>query len=115
MACGRIRKAIGRGYTQLIDTELAMLKFAMISLEEGDSFTFETKNREYGCLLISGKCRVLIGNGLNGTLGPRANPWKEKAWAILVTRDERVTFKACCKTLIAVGSAPAAKKCPTRS
>ncbi len=110
MGCGRIRKTVGKGLTKLLDDELSMLKFSVISLEKGDIFSLETGDREYGFLLISGECKITTDSGMDNTLGPRMNPWKEKAWAALITREEKVLLKTNENTFLAVGSAPAEKK-----
>jgi len=110
MASGRIRKQIGNGWTQLVDGEMQNIKMGVISLENGDSFTLDTVEREYACVLVYGLCSAVLGEEEFGVLGPRKNPFDDKPFGLFVTREERVTFKASEKTLIGVASAPCVKK-----
>lgn len=98
MSCGRIRKEIKSGWTQLIDHELKYLKVGVLKLAKGHDHTFETKEFEYACVLVSGECEVSLESGENGTLGPRRNPFEDKPYGIFVSKNEIVTFRAQCET-----------------
>ena len=110
MACGRIRKQLQNGWTQLVDHELKNLKMGVISLEKGESITLATEDREYACVLVYGECEVTITGGAKERMGPRNNPFEDMPYGIFITRDETITFTALAKTLIGAASAPAAKK-----
>lgn len=109
MSCGRIRKTVNKGWTQLIDNELKNLKSAVLSLEAGETFSMETADREYGFVLISGEAETSVDQDIKGILGPREDPYGCRPWALLATKEQRVNFKALCNTFIGIGSAPAAK------
>jgi len=109
-ACGRIRKEIGEGWTQLISGELTYLEMGVLKVQAGASHIIATKDREYAVVLVHGECHVQLASGLSGILGPRKNPFDDLPWAILVTRDETLTITAKSDSLLGIGSSPASKK-----
>lgn len=110
MACGRIRKPIGNGFTLLIDNELSNIKMGTLRLIRGQSYTIETKDREYAFVLISGSCLVKIKDGEDGIIGPRPNPFEHKPYGVFATREESLTFCANEDTFIGFASSFAKEK-----
>jgi 5-deoxy-glucuronate isomerase len=47
---------------------------------------------------------------LAAVLGPRSDPFQDLPFALLVSREETVHFRACSESLFGVGSSPAANK-----
>jgi 5-deoxy-glucuronate isomerase len=112
MACGRIRKPIGNGWTTLIGGELANLAVAALRLEAGQAYRLATGEREYALVLISGLCDISLGSGLSGRLGPRRDPFQDMPSGLFVGRGDIVTVIAQQTSLIGAGSAPAARIAP---
>lgn len=110
LPCGRVRKEINNGWTDIIDGELINMKVSVLKLEDGQTFSLDTKEREYAIVLISGTCAVKIGDEIETTLGPRANPYEYKPYAALITRDETVKFVSLGKSYFGIGNSPAVKK-----
>jgi 5-deoxy-glucuronate isomerase len=109
-SCGRIRKKIGRGWTQIIQGELQNLEMAVLKLGKGETFVLNTEDREYAAILISGACQVELLDGQAGSLGPRKNPFDDRPSGVLATRDETVRFEAVADCLLGIGSAPAEER-----
>ena len=110
----RIRKDIIYGWTPLTDGELSQLDVGMIRLKPGQTFDIKTRAREFAFVLIHGECDISLASGLEGSMGPRGNPFEDPPFGLFVTRDEQVTFIARAETLIGAGSAPAAGKMTNR-
>jgi 5-deoxy-glucuronate isomerase len=110
--CGRVRKALGAGWTPLVESELRHLNAGALSLGPGDRWTVETGAREYAFVLVRGKASFDVAGGPAGILGPRENPFEHPPYALFATRESTVTFCAEADTLIGVGSAPAVRKLP---
>ena len=109
-ACGRIRKPIRYGWTQITEGELLYLEMGVIKLEPEASHLLYTRDREHAAILIAGECYVQLDGGQGGLLGPRRNPFDDLPYAVFVTRDEQIIFTAKTESLIAIGSSPASKK-----
>jgi 5-deoxy-glucuronate isomerase len=108
--CGRIRKEIGTGWTPITDGELANLEMAVLRLEGGESHALHTQDREYAIVLIQGNCHVALRSGMKASMGPRRNPFEDVAYALFVSRNEEVGFKAQTDSLFGIASALATKK-----
>ncbi len=109
-SCGRIRKKLGAGWTAITHGQLASLEMAVLHLEAGEEFALDTGDREHAAVLIRGECEVATDSGLVATLGPRSDPFQDSPFALFVTREEQVRFRARCRSLFGIGSSPAAKK-----
>lgn len=114
MSCGRVRKKAGTGFTMLVEKELEQLQVAQLVLKDGESFSMDTGEREYGFVLISGSCQYGIDGDISGLLGPRENPYEHLPHALLVTREQRIVFTALEDTVVGVGSAPADRETANR-
>lgn len=113
IACGRIRKPIGDGWTPLVEDRLQYLQTAALRLAANESYAFDTGEREYGLVLVHGHCDVAIEGEAAGTLGPRNDPFADPPSGVLAARGARVTVTAREPTLLGVGSAPAAERKPS--
>lgn len=109
MGCGRIRKSRDHGFKWLLDGELKHLKVGQIVMNPGDELMLETDEMEYGGVLVKGCCE-LEATGILRELGPRENPYTEKAHGFIISREERFTIRAKTETLIIIGAAKAEKK-----
>jgi 5-deoxy-glucuronate isomerase len=109
-SCGRIRKEPGTGWTAITDGQLAHLEMAVLKLEAGEEFSVHTGQREHAAVLIHGECQVTLEGRMAVTLGPRRDPCRDLPFALFVSREETVHFRASCSSLFGVGSSPAAKK-----
>lgn len=109
----RVRKPIEAGWTELSDDALAQLKVSTLLLAAGDSFAFDTADREYALVLVRGDCRIQVDTGLSGRMGPRENPFEHAPHGAMLGRGQRVQLQAEAETLIAIGSAPAAEALPS--
>jgi len=105
--CGRVRKKIRRGWTQIVDGELRLIKFAVLNLNSGDKFELDTQDREYAIVLIKGEIEISLHDGQNDRLGPRNNPFEHMPYGAFITREQRVTFRASDHSFLGVGSSPA--------
>jgi len=108
--CGRVRKKIERGWTQLVDSELAVLKCAVLTLGSGETYSLETKDREYAVVLIRGECEIELSDGQQASLGPRGNPFQDMPYGVFVAREEKLNFSAKGESFFGIGSSPAKKK-----
>lgn len=109
-ACGRIRKPIGYGWTQITEGELAYLELGVLKLKPGTGYRLDTGGREHAAILVAGECHVQLDRDQGGLLGPRRNPFDDLPYALFVTKDEHIIFTAQTESLVAIGSAPALKK-----
>ncbi len=109
-SCGRIRKEIGQGWTQLTHAELKNLEMGALRLEASERHTFHTRDREYAAVLIQGECQVELKSGLSGRLGPRQNPFEDLPYGLIVSRAESVLFSARSKCMLGIASSPAPNK-----
>lgn len=109
MASERVCQPIRDGWTALVDWQFNFLQMGTLLLLPGESYRLHTYEREYACVLVYGECEATVDNDLRGRLGPRANPFDDPPFALFVTREQSVSFKASKPTLIGVGSAPAEK------
>lgn len=110
-SCGRVRRQIKSGINNIIVNELENLKFSVLSLKKGESYTQNTVNREYAIVLVEGFCSLLIkGSGIKKLIGPRKDPFNDLPFALLISRDEEITLTALQNSLIALGSSPAENK-----
>jgi 5-deoxy-glucuronate isomerase len=109
-SCGRIRKEIGHGWTQITHGELRNLEMAVLKLGQGETYRLHTKDREYAAVLIEGACQVELRDGQMGFLGPRRNPFQDMPSGVLVTRDESIRLLATADCLLGIGSSPAGKR-----
>ena len=111
-SCGRIRPIVKRGLTPVVDRELDSLKLELLWLESGDKHSLDTEGREYAVILLSGFCdiRLMRDDVDNIEFGPRLNPFQELPHALFISRDEKLLFTSRKKSIIALGSSPAAKK-----
>ena len=83
---------------------------AVLHLEAGEEFVLDTGDREHAAVLIHGECQVTIDSGLAANLGPRSDPFQALPFALFVSRDETVRFRAHRRTLFGIGSSPAIDK-----
>ena len=108
--CGRIREQIGKGWTQIVDSELKNLNMGVLNLESGETYTLHTREREYAIILIRGQSEVRLDSGLAARLGLRRNPFEDMPSGLFLSRDETITFSATEPSLFGIGSAPAKNK-----
>lgn len=108
--CGRIRKEIGQGWTEITAGELRNLEMAVLHLGGGQTHTLQTGDREFALVLIQGECRVSLRSGPGATLGPRRNPFDDLPYALFVSREETVDFEARDSSFFGIASSPAEKK-----
>jgi 5-deoxy-glucuronate isomerase len=109
-SCGRIRKEIEKGWSQITEGELQNLEMGVLSLEEGEEYTLHTGDREYAIVLIQGDCEVSLESGLAGILGPRHNPFEDMPFGLFLSRDETITFSAKATAVLGIGYSPAERK-----
>ena len=105
-SCGRIRKHISNGWTQLINGELQYLEVGVLKLDRGQTHFLNTGDREWAIVLVQGECSATMGSGSVVNLGLRSDPFLEMPWALFISRDESVTVTAKGDCLLGVGSAP---------
>lgn len=106
MAVGVIKKAIGSGFTPLLDGEVNRLRFGVLNLAAGESHTFSCEDREYSIVLIQGEARV-EGAHESAVIGPRMDPFSEKPEGCIFTCGQSVTVTAIRDSFLGVGSAKA--------
>jgi len=110
MNCGRIRKKLQHGWTQLTIDELKNQKLAVIRLSAGESYELNTGGDEYAIVILSGEVSFQVASGLSGVLGPRSNVFEDLPEALLLTREEHLSFKVKADCELGVHYAAADKK-----
>ncbi len=110
MSCGRVRKGIDVGWTQIIDDELENLKMGVLNLPEGMSYSLKSGHMEYAIVLVYGECFIQVSDELEGVLGPRKDPFSHLASALFLSRDSECIIEAKKDSLIGIGQAPAKEK-----
>lgn len=106
MAAGVIKKTIGSGFTPLLDGETKRLRFGVLNLCAGETYTFHCEDREYSLVLIQGEAEV-EGEQMRGKLGPRLDPFTEKPEGCIFSNAQSFTVRALQDSFIGVGSAKA--------
>ncbi len=112
MPSGRIRKEIIAGWNDLVDGVFDNLTFGILSMDVGDTYEIDTKELEYGFVLVSGDCESIVGDGKARAFGPRPDPFDHKPYALLLSRNQSVRFVAKRESIIAVASSPAERMYP---
>jgi 5-deoxy-glucuronate isomerase len=110
MACGRVRKELGAGWTPLVDGQLEDLRVGVLTLARGQSHSFETGENECAVVLVRGRCTISTADRQDFVAGPRPDPFEHKPSGALVSRGETVRVAAQEDSLVAVASAPARQK-----
>jgi len=88
------------------NSSLEMLEVDMLKLAEGESWSYDEKNKEYGLIILGGNCTV-EGDGLNFVnIGKRKNVFDGPATALYIPRNRKFTIKAETNVTIAVCKSP---------
>ena len=91
------------------NSSLTMLEVDMLKLPDGGTKTYSEKDKEYGLLIIGGKCTVK-GDGFEFTeIGKRKNAFDGAATCLYVPRNRRFTVTGVGDVTIAVCKSPAEK------
>ncbi|MEK6795321.1 MAG: 5-deoxy-glucuronate isomerase [Spirochaetota bacterium] len=93
--------------------ELAEIGFGMLSLMRGMSQSFETKEREYAFIVLSGTCSI-TGDASFSNVGERPDVFSANAHTVYIPRSATVAVTAKSDVAIAVATAPAEKKFDAR-
>lgn len=110
MACGRVRKELGAGWTPLVDGELENLRVGVLSLARGQTHSLETAESECAVVLVRGHGTLSASDRQDFVLGPRPDPFAHKPSGAFLSRDETVHVTAREDSLVAVALAPAREK-----
>lgn len=91
------------------NSTLEMLEVDMLRLADGESKTYSEKDKEYGLVLLGGKCTI-EGDGISfQDIGKRENVFVGPATCVYLPRNRRFTITGIGGVTIAVCKAPAAK------
>lgn len=84
-----------------------MLEIDMLKLREGESKKYSETDKEYGLVLLGGKCTV-AGDGFTyENIGKRKNPFDGPATCVYIPRNRVFTIRATGEVTIAVCKSPA--------
>ena len=85
-----------KGYTSFVDTRQKTIKnIGLAFLKEvkcAERILSAKKNAEQVLVLLKGSLEVTTEKGGKYTIGPRADLFKDKAWALYIPVDEKVTI-----------------------
>lgn len=100
------------GITQLIRKEkssLGMIECDMVRLQNGESKTYSENDKEYGLVILGGRCS-LSGDGFEfKDIGKRKNVFDGAATCVYIPRNRKFTIAGIENVSVAVCKAPAAR------
>lgn len=103
-----------KGYTAISkigECSLKRLEFGIIELDEGETLTFETKDKETAFIMLEGHCDVSFGDTRWERVGNRANVFENRrAESFYMPRDFACDITALDHIKIAVCATPVAEK-----
>ena len=97
------------GKSQIITKENSSCKnveIDMLRLADGDAKHYSDHNREYGLVILGGRCSVEGGNFRYEEIGARETVFDGNATCVYVPRNTEFTITACGDVLIAVCKSP---------
>ena len=106
------------GYTPICvpgqeDCSLGMLHFGIIELEKGEQVVFDTENKEWGLIILSGHADFTSDSLEWKHVGGRRSVFDGNATSVYLPRNQKVTVSgrehvkiACCGTPMDVDTAP---------
>ena len=84
-----------------------MIEVDMLNLKKGDSHTYDEKDKEYGIIILGGKCSI-SGDGFDYKgIGKRRNVFDGPATACYIPRNKKITIHADEDCMISVSKCPA--------
>lgn len=99
-----------QGYTPICrigECSLKRLEFGMIELEEGETVTYDTEDKETAFVILEGYCTVRFGHGVWEHIGNRKNVFENrKAVSFYMPREQKLTIEGKGHVKIAVCAAP---------
>lgn len=102
------------GYTPICkigECSLKKLEFGIIELNAGDTYTYNTEDREVAFIMLEGHCNVTVGDKKWENVGNRNNVFENrKAETIYFGRETVGTFEAIDHIKIAVCGTPVKEK-----
>ena len=101
----RIRKPFRRGKTRLIDGELKLIRFSILSLGKGKDYREKLLRDELGLVLLSGQVEIEAG-GKKYELGPRREVFTDLPWGLYLPGKISWKVKAIEKSELALAYAP---------
>ncbi len=97
------------GKSQMIDKDNSLCKNVevdMLRLKDGESKIYSEKDKEYGILILGGKCSV-VGSGFNyENIGERETVFDGNATCVYVPRNTDFTITAVGEVQLAVSKCP---------
>ncbi len=100
------------GYTKLCEIDKCSckrLEFGIIELNQGDSVTIDTQEKEYAFIFMFGNADVKVGDNHWEQVGKRTNVFEGPAHTVYVPRRSTVTFTGCNHVRIGVIDTPTDK------
>ena len=100
------------GYTELVNKKnspLEYIKFGVLRLKKGKSWSSSTKNEEAAIVVLSGTIVITIGCK-EYKLGKRKDVWSGKPETLYLSMNEKYTIKALSDTEVAISVSPAKHK-----
>ncbi len=106
------------GYTPISspgqeDCSLKLLHFGMIELEKKESVVFDTEDKEWGLIILSGHADFTFDNICWKNVGGRRSVFEGNATSVYLPRNKRVTVTgrehvkiACCNTPVGEDTQP---------
>jgi len=105
----RIRKPFNQGKTKLVDGQLDLIRFSVLSLTRGKSFREKLNKDELGIVLLSGRVEV-EARGRHYALGPRKDVFSDPAWGLYLPGKMEWRVRALVKSELALSYAPGPEK-----
>jgi len=85
-----IRKNLSVGYNQLVDNDsgiLSLIRFSLLRLSRGQTFSEHLLGEELGAVILSGKCSISAGEKRFEQIGERENVFAGRAYAVYIPKD----------------------------
>jgi len=105
----KVRKEFETGLTWLVTDQLRWIRFGVVSLNQGQSWTSPLTDQEQGVVLLSGSCKAIVNGQDLGVMGPRKNVFEDPPWGLYIPGDTPFQLQAESASELALC------RCPSKS
>lgn len=91
------------GYNPLVaESEMEYIQFGVFKGKAGDTFSYDTGDREAVLVFLSGRCRLWVNREDNGVVGGRRSVFEGNAWSLYAPNHTRVDIEVLDEAEVAV-------------